>query len=310
MFSGRVNCRRCYNFRMSDSPVTTLRTSRLGAASTCDACGANSLLSFNWHHAIERGTADGLNHVATFREWQKLRRGQFFRCGVCNEVWYLDAGPGNLTHVQPERLPLVLAWSENAITLSAANLAIVDSIGPTPPDVYGNGRERRVTPCQVTTHAGERFDKAFICVQADAPVASHINFRLGSEIADVKESPFALPRAVREASSRAYEIRMGYSPTLIEMPGGAKFIMNGMTSFMAVPGYEASQARLASGGDMTLEAAPRFVETPDDVVYFIMDGAPDWSADMYSDGPVTSPPPKTVPSVRKTWRQRITGCFV
>jgi hypothetical protein len=100
---------------------------------------------------------------------------------------------------------------------------------------------------------------------------------------------------------------MGYSPTLIEMPDGAKFIMNGMTSFMAVPGYEASQARLASGGDMSLEAAPQFVETPDDVVYFIMDGAPDWSADMYSDGPVTSQPPKTVPSVRKTWWQRITG---
>jgi hypothetical protein len=102
-------------------------------------------------------------------------------------------------------------------------------------------------------------------------------FRLGSEIAEVSASAFALPREVREASSRAQEMRMGFSPTLIEMPDGKRFVMNGMTSLMVEQGYEASDARLIDGSYFSEDPPPRVVGTPTNLVYFIFDGDPNWS---------------------------------
>lgn len=188
-----------------------------------------------------------------------------------------------MTHVQPERLPLVLDWNRMVIAIPSSASIVVDRIGATPPDIYGNGRDWRNTPCEVITRAGERFETAMICVQRDAPVQDYIHFRLGSEIAEVRESPFALPYVVREASSRAEEIRMGFSPTLIEMPDGKRLVMNGMTSFMANSGYVASDARVVNLGVFIESPPPDFVKAPSDIFYFIVDGDPAWTNKSSND---------------------------
>lgn len=282
---------------MSESSFTILGTSRLGIEPRCHACGAGASLSFNWGYANQRRSPEDLRQMALFASWRPLRRGTLYRCSVCDEVWHLDERAERMTHVESGRLPLVLEWSLGASTLSAAISDIVQRIGPTPPDVYGNGKERRVTPCAVTTHSGERFDAAIICVQRGAPVEALFHYRLGSEIAEVSESPFALPRLVREASSEAYEARMGFSPTLIEMPDGRRFVMNGMTSFMAESGYTASDARVVSGNYFSEQPTPSFIEPLSDVVHFVIDGDPGW----------TPAPPTitTTVSPRKRWWKNI-----
>lgn len=264
---------------MSNFPFTVLGTSRLGAEARCQACGAGALVSFNWHYARERQSPEDMEKIALFSQWIELRRGSLHRCRVCDEVWHLDRQAERMTHVEAERLPLILDWNRAAIELPANMVKEVRRIGPTPPDVYGNGSGQRVTPCEVVSRSGEHFERAMICVQLEAPVQVDVRFRLGSEIAEVKESVFALPRSVREASGRAKEMRMGFSPTLIEMPDGRRFVMNGMTSFMAVQGYAASDARVATGSYFSEERPPSFVETPDDVVYFIVDGDPYWASE-------------------------------
>jgi hypothetical protein len=182
-----------------------------------------------------------------------------------------------MTYVSSGRLALVLEWDREPIILSPALRDVIERIGPTPPDLYGNGKERRVTPCEVITRSGERFETAMICVQQDAPVQDYMRFRLGSEIAKVSESPFALSRAVRAASSRADEMRMGFYPTLIAMPDGKRFVLNGMTSFMATQGYAAPDARVVDGSYFAEHPSPRVVEPPNDVLYFIVDGDPGWT---------------------------------
>jgi hypothetical protein len=193
-----------------------------------------------------------------------------------------------MTHVKPERLPLVLDWDRLELALPLAQSVIIERIGPTPPDVYGNEKERRVTPCKVVSRSGEVFETAMICVQLDAPVQEHMRFRLGSEIAEVSESAFALPRSVREASSQAHEMRMGFSPSLIEMPDGKRYVMNGMTSFMVEQGYAASDARVIGGSFFSEHPTPCSVENPNDVVYFIFDGDPCWSVEQTTN---VEPPP-------------------
>lgn len=240
-------------------------------------------MSFNWRYANERRSPEDLSQIALFAYWKELRRGTLYRCRVCDEVWHLDGDAERMTHVQSERLPLVLDWNRKPIVLPPAVSNVIERIGPTPPDVYGNGKERRVTPCEVISRSGERFETAMICVQQDAPVQDHMRFQLGSEVAEVSESSFALPRAVREASSRAEEMRNGFSPTLIEMPDGKRFVMNGMTSFMATQGYTASDAHVVNGSYFSEHPTPSFVETPNDVIYFIVDGEPGWTVGPSAD---------------------------
>jgi hypothetical protein len=115
-----------------------------------------------------------------------------------------------------------------------------------------------------------------ICIQPEAPVEDDVQFRLGTEIARAYESPFALPAVVRWVSSRANERRMGFSPTLIEMPDGRRFVMNGLTSFMVAKGYDARDARLTGGDYFDEDPRPALVQQLQDVVYFIFDERRSW----------------------------------
>lgn len=281
---------------------TVLGTSRLGSESTCDMCGAGATISFNWSYAQERRSAADVARIELFAEWRSLRRGTLYRCRICQAVWHLDSRAERMTHVNDGRIELVLAWDSAPIALPPDLLQVVQQIGPTPPDLYGNGRERRVTPCAVETSSGDRFERAMICVQADAPVEDHMQFRLGSEIVSIHESAFALPAEVRRASSLAPEMRMGFSPILIEMPDGRRFVMNGMTSFMLVDGYAAKDAQVANGSYFEETPRPDLIQTPKDIVYFIVDGEPGWTAE---EPPAFDTSAIKVAPRRRTWLSKL-----
>lgn len=235
------------------------------------------MLSFNWAFAHKSDKPEYAALIASLIFWKPLRRGSLYQCSNCHETWHLDGENQTMTHVSSARLPLVLEWDQVPIVLSDVVEGQLEDIGPTPPDVYGNGIERRVTPCKVVTLAGEIVDPALVCVQLDAPVQHHAQIRLGGEIASVSSSAFALPLDIRIASSRAYEMRMGFSPSLIEMPDGKRFVLNGMTSFLDEPGYEAATARAFDSNFFDESPPPPFAKTPI-VTYFVVDGDPAWAA--------------------------------
>lgn len=257
------------------SAFTIVGTSRLGAEPICKACGAGATLDFNWAFAHERNGPEDVERIEPFILWKSLRRGSLHRCNICDEVWHLDGAEQTMTHVHSTRLPLVLEWDQQQITLAKEVEVQLEQIGPTPPDVYGNWSDKRMTPCKIFTTDGEEVDPAMVCVQLDAPVQDYMKTRLGSEIARVSNSSFALPLDVRLASSRAHEIRMGFSPTLIEMPDGKRFVLNGMTSFMDEPGYDASAAHVTEGDYFAENPHPSFLHKPA-ITYFIVDGEPGW----------------------------------
>lgn len=252
---------------------TTVGTSRLGAEPNCIVCGAGATVFFNWAFAHERGSPEDIERVAPFVRWKLLRRGSLYRCNSCNEVWHLDGADQTMTYVSSARLPLVLEWDRQPITLPEEMGARLEEIGHTPPDVYGNGSGQRVTPCKVITIAGEEVDPAMVCIQLDAPVQEYMETRLGSEISSISNSSFALPLDVRLASSRAHETRMGFSPSLIEMADGKRFVLNGRTSFMAESSYDAAQARIAEGDYFAENTPPAFAQVPA-ITYFVVDGEP------------------------------------
>lgn len=173
--------------------------------------------------------------------------------------------------VLPEgRLELVLAWNRAEILLADRVLETLAEIGPTPPDIFGNNRQYVQIPCGVATKAGERIDAAIVSLQHSAPIEDWRTYRLGSEITEIYPSQFTLPLDVRLASTQAEEIAMGFAPSLIVMPDGRRFTLNGTTNFLDQPGYSAAEARIDpqpfSRGNMPASARDR------PVLYFVADG--------------------------------------
>jgi hypothetical protein len=259
-------------------------------------------MSFNWGYATKRRSKEDMAQIALFEPWQTLRRGSLYKCRRCQALWHLDGQAERMTHVDSSRLDLVLAWNADPISLPEHLVSAVEDIGPTPPDVYGNGSERRVTPCAVQTTTGETVEHAMICVQPDAPVENWMRFRLGSEIANINPSKDTLPLEVRRASSRAHEMRMGFSPSLIEMPDGRRFVLNGMTSFMVTDGYDARSATSVEGSYFSEDPPPAFVEKPHDIIYFIVDGEPGRISAEAEPTDVLVTTPK-----RRSWLSKIFG---
>ena len=199
---------------------------------------------------------------------QPLRRGTLYRCRICGQPWHLNANGRWMSIVPEDRLPLIRAWDSAPIKLPDAVTTKLEEIGSTLADQYFGG-EFVETPCGVVLHTGDRIDLAIVSIQQDAPVEEWRDYRLGSEIADVYPSPFALPLEVRRASAEANERAMGFAPSLIVMPDGQRFTLNGPTHFLTEPGYRAPEARICAEDIGFSELPP--IASQQDAIHFVAD---------------------------------------
>lgn len=253
------------------------RTLRWGPTPECPVCLAGAFVSFNWSLADEapgEGPLDPLFQMparGSFVLAETLRRGSLYRCKACQRHWHLDAGNTMMSHVLEDRIPLIQAWNRAAILLPASLREKVGTIGATPPDLYGNGQGFIQTPCGVITRDAERIDLAILSIQSAAPFEQFKRCRLGSDIADVYPSPFALPLDVRVATSRAPEAKMGSAPTIIEMPDSRLFVLNWRPEFLIEDGYDAGQAKI-SVRRPDMSKVSQVTALPANVIYFVADG--------------------------------------
>jgi hypothetical protein len=210
-------------------------------------------------------------NVAAFVTPEPLRQGTLYRCRTCNRYWHLDAAKQMMSHVLEDRVSIIRAWDQKPILLSETIRNQLRLIGATPADIYGNGRQYTETPCCVETKDGERIDVAVVSIQLHAPFEQSREYRLGSDIAHVYASSFALPLNVRVATSQAEELRMGFAPTLVEVQDHRRFILNWRESFFVKDGCDATQVKL-SLGRIDLTQMPEIVPSPPKVTYFLADG--------------------------------------
>lgn len=208
----------------------------------CTHCGAGRTLSFNTEYASQ---PKHQRDLSMFVEPMALRYGTLYRCKYCGQSWYLHGSPAFMSAVPANRLPLIKRWNENPILLSAHHRSQLEAIGATPPDLYGNGSEFHETPCSVTTLDGERIETAMVSEQLHAPFEEERSCRLATEIAELVPSPYALPLEVRVDCSKAEEVRMGFSPTLVLLPNGEVLELNGRNSFLVQGDCRAADVKLS-----------------------------------------------------------------
>jgi hypothetical protein len=245
----------------------------------CEACQAGRLETFSVGHAERQSEADAQDPIGNARQalgsltiWQPLRRGALYRCEVCGRPWHFEEQGGQMTNIPEDRVALVLRWSRGPIMLPATIRSELERIGRSPQVPLLSGLLYEQTPCAVVTTAGEPIEMAMVSIQRHAPFEPYRQSRLGSEIADVYPSPYALPLWVRIATSQAEEFRWGLFPTDIEMPDGATFTLDGQPEFLNRDGYRGSDAFLPVDGRPLGKEMPGAVQLSKDVVYFVADG--------------------------------------
>lgn len=202
--------------------------------------------------------------------WRRdLRIGHLYECGRCGTRWYLWAEWPFRVELDPAALPLIEEWNAAPVSLGKEMRATLKRIGASPTHPTPRNRE---TPCAVTTAGGEDFPCAILRQQDHAPIGERgKKWRLATEIAELRPSPFALPLPVRTATFHAPEIQKNHSPSLIVMPDGRFFAAEGPEVFMVHPDYDAASAKMADRDGIPPGEIAEFVPLPKEVAYFVAD---------------------------------------
>lgn len=272
---------------------TQVSASYLGVAPKCKLCGAGSTISFNWSYAKETQRSEqrwaalhklkdsfswltskkeerSERDLSVFVRLRDLRYGALFECQICKQPWYLYGEPEFMNFIPQDRMGIIENWNNQPIAFSQEHLSELRDIGRTPPDIYGNGSQFDQTPCSVTTVSGEQIDLAVVSFQRHAPFEEWRHYRLASEIAQIRPSPYALPLSLRIASSNADEMRMGFAPTCIQAPDGRRLLLNWTQHFLVEAGFDAKTMTLGQWS-FDYKNMPRVCNGPQNVVYFVAD---------------------------------------
>lgn len=203
------------------------------------------------------------------KELKPLRYGSIHRCTKCASLWFHDPDRNWMQRTPKDRLDLILAWNEREVRMSRNNIFILKNIGQTHADIYGNGNQYEEFPCRVITNKGEQTNLAIISFQKHPPFEENRTYRLASEIIQVMESPCALPLDVRHASTQAQELRMGFSPLIIESTGQC-YTLNGTTNFFSKRDVETKEITV-SKKKVSLHELPPIASEPANITYFVAD---------------------------------------
>lgn len=276
-------------------------SSRLGRDPDCRICGAGSTISFNWEYAKTTNRPDARRDLSIFVSPQEMRWGTLFQCSSCGQPWYLDGNAQFMNFVPRERIGLIEEWNDHPIFIGSEHLAKLEEIGRTPPDLYGNGAQFYETPCGVVTKSGERIDLAIVSIQRHAPFEDWRQYRLASEIETIYPSPYALPLPVRIATSRADEIRMGFAPTLVELPNEQAIILNWTQNFFVQEGCDANTIVL-SEKRLDMKSPPEIYSPPKNITYFVADMVVEAQQKNLPSNPSFNTDPQKAGLLRKLFR--------
>ena len=252
--------------------MTVVSTSRLdGPEGPCAYCDADRITSFNWAYAARHP----LGKLAALRRHLDteidLKWGTLLRCPTCAQAWYLDGDGGVASRVPRSGEPLLRAWSEARVTLSAGHLAALERIRAAGEDKYGNGRGYLHFPCAIRWRDGSASDPAILVVTKFPPLGDGFpGARLFDPSATILDSDYALPLDVRRATRRADEQRMGLAPTPVAGPDGRVLLLNWSADVFDREGVKGKDVRLCSKS-WGMESLPPIVSRPDAVVFAFAD---------------------------------------
>jgi hypothetical protein len=206
--------------------MRVLSTQTFGAVDSGGPCACGGpYVSFDIAYA-RSGKHEGLKKVlTTLLEERRLKVGAIYRCEACRQPWFLDAFGRMLHRVPREREALLEKWGVTELVPSNEHRAILRSIGGSGADLYGNSAGELRFPCSVRLPDCVTINPALLVLTKAAPIGGDMAILYDSALL-IEPTPFSLPPAVRLATLRAEEVRMGFAPTAVSTRDGRHFVLN------------------------------------------------------------------------------------
>jgi hypothetical protein len=177
-----------------------------------------------------------------------------------------------MERIPPERTALLWEWDAGPIALTAQHLQILEQIGATEADHYGNGRGVLKVPCAIRAKSNEVFDPCLLQITKRPPIAQwQKHVRLGTMGEEIFSSNYALPLEVRLAALQAEELRMGFSPTVVESKDGRTFVLNGSANICSYGSVQGKDLILSHKPFSFSDATPILTENIVQMVYMYFD---------------------------------------
>lgn len=227
---------------------------------------------FAW---MRGGSAGGLrcsacNSRRPLAKVREMRIGTVYHCPKCDVHFHISPDDAERMIIPAADSPLVAEWNAAPLTLQPEDQALLIQIGASPTHPSPSNRE---TPCAVTTKSGEHFPCAIVREQAYPPCHYSAHpLRLGSEIANVEPSPYALPLKVRRSTASPAEVYKNVYESEIVMPDGTWLSGGGSEIFLVDPDYDATTAMVPPRGKEPPKGARHgHITQPEAIMVFIVD---------------------------------------
>jgi hypothetical protein len=191
------------------------------------------------------GKETDLRHlVESLAHERPLKAGALYRCTVCHQPWFMGEDGRMLTHVPRERESVLAAWSAVSLVPREEHLQVLRAIGGSGADHYGDCAGSLRFPCSVRLRDGRWADPAILLLTEDPPIGPQDDITLCDAVASIEPTRFALPAAVRLATSAAEEVRMGFAPTRVSTRDGRRFVLNWWCDVVNAGGVMGSELAL------------------------------------------------------------------
>lgn len=238
----------------------------------CPSCDGTRYYCLDWEGIKNGKEPKFLKYFNSIKFKRHLRIGWLYECEKCGQPWYLHKNQKRMSRFPGERIDSIIEWGSRALTPSEALVEELMSIKATPPDLYGNLKEYIRVPCKVTTKIGEEIDFSYVCFQKHPPLEdTYEHIRWIDEIDHISPSQYTLPPDVRLATSRADEVRMGYTPSSLRSEDGTNFVVNGINDFFMYDKYKGMDIRLADVENPSPRPYLSVYESRYSITYFIGD---------------------------------------
>lgn len=194
--------------------------------------------------------------ILSFEKLRPAKFGDLVTCPGCGSVYLLvqeveNPGHVEMARIEKDEMPVFDAWNSRPLYPTVEQLAVLQAIGATPPDVFTNGSGQIIVPCRCTLNDGKELDYCLVRLQKLPPLKSNLydaRFIFLDEVKEIFPSGFALSGAVRYATTRAEELSMSFAPTVVLGPDQKTYYFNWTNNFVAHADWQ--------GNDISLPKQP------------------------------------------------------
>lgn len=230
-------CAICYKVKKKEDEVKQVLS-----IPGCPGCDGRKYLSFNRKKLTPDENYKLNDYIIPVKN---LKYGILYKCKNCNINWWLDIKTDMMYLITQQRAILIEQWNIKRPALTVKNLMQLVRIKKTSLGMYENKYRHHIFPCSMITKNNIYHAKSLIHITDLPPLYENSEFVLfADEVQTILPSFYALPLSVRKATAVAQEIRMNFSPTLVQSSSGRKFVLNGVHQFFDYQGIKGEDIML------------------------------------------------------------------